>query len=180
MRTSHSGQFQVIPLIEGLSLELGSEHRFGETVNPDTGSSIPVALLPDLPAPDISHLALTKVLFIQELYEDLEIFFGKMDTLEFDTNGFAYGNGRERFFSTAFNYDPIATKTIPFSTLGAGISVLRDGERFPILYDAATRLGTRYSVVIPPVAADRLWQTACFLRCASSKHFLWTDSTFTG
>jgi porin len=115
--------------IEGLSLELGSEHRFGETANPDTGSAIPVALLPDLPDPDINDLALTKVLFTQELSEDLEVFFGKMDTLEFDTNGFAYGNGRERFFSTAFNYDPIATKTIPFSTLGAGINVFRDGER---------------------------------------------------
>jgi porin len=116
--------------IEGFSLELGSEHRFGMTVNPDTGSAIPVALLPNLPDPDINDLALTKVLFIQELSEDLEVFFGKMDSLEFDTNGFAYGNGRDRFFSTAFNYNPIATKTIPFSTLGAGISLLRDGERF--------------------------------------------------
>ena len=46
-----------------------------------------------------------------------------MDTLEFDQNGIADGKGRDRFFTTAFNYNPIATRTIPFSTLGAGFAV---------------------------------------------------------
>ena len=98
-------------------------------MNLDTGSAIPVALLPNLPAPDINDLALTKVVFTQAFSERFEVFFGKMDTLDFDTNGFDDGNGRDHFFSTAFNYDPIATKTIPFSALGAGISLLQDDER---------------------------------------------------
>lgn len=112
--------------LDGLSLELGAEHRFGETVNRATGSVIPAALLPNLPDPDINDLALTKVVLKHELSGHLEIFFGKLDTLEFDTNAFADGNGRDRFFSTAFNYNPIATRTVPFSTLGAGFNVKND------------------------------------------------------
>ena len=51
----------------GSSLELGAEHRFGETVNRDTGSVIPVALLPNLPTPETNSLALTEVVLFQEL-----------------------------------------------------------------------------------------------------------------
>ena len=58
----------------------------------------------------------------------LRVFFGKIDTLEFDQNGIADGNGREKFFGTAFNYNPIATRTIPFSTLGAGFAVGEDED----------------------------------------------------
>ncbi|MCP4784506.1 MAG: carbohydrate porin [Fuerstiella sp.] len=108
---------------EGWSLGLGSEHRFGETVNEDTGSVVPVALLPNLPEPETDDLALTKVLFTHRSSDQFKIFFGKIDTLEFDQNGIADGKGRDRFFSTAFIYNPVATRTIPFSTLGAGLAV---------------------------------------------------------
>jgi porin len=57
------------------------------------------------------------------MFEQFRVFFGKVDTLEFDQNGIADGKGRDRFFTTAFNYNPIATRTIPFSTLGAGFAV---------------------------------------------------------
>jgi len=134
--------------IDGLKLDLGVEHRFGQTVNgfTGTGSSIPVAILPNLPEPDNKHLALTRVTFKQELSEQYEVFFGKLDTLEFDTNAFADGKGRDRFFSTAFNYNPIATRTVPFSTLGVGFSVMNEGERFLTLAvldteDTATTIG---------------------------------------
>ena len=90
---------------------------------------IPVALLPNLPDPDTKTLALTKVVLTRELSERVEVFLGKLDTLEYDTNAFADGNGRDRFFSTAFNYNPIATRTVPFSTLGAGFNVMNDAER---------------------------------------------------
>ena len=109
--------------VEGLTLDLGSEHRFGESVNEHTGSVVPVALLPNLPEPETDHLALTKVLFTHAMFEQFRVFFGKVDTLEFDQNGIADGKGRDRFFTTAFNYNPIATRTIPFSTLGAGFAV---------------------------------------------------------
>ncbi|HIK95125.1 MAG TPA: carbohydrate porin [Planctomycetes bacterium] len=113
---------------KGWSLDLGSEHRFGETVNSDTGSIVPVALLPNLPEPEIDDLALTKVLFTHRTSDQFRVFFGKIDTLEFDQNGIADGKGREKFFGTAFNYNPIATRTIPFSTLGAGFAVGEDED----------------------------------------------------
>ena len=113
---------------DGLTLDLGSEHRFGESVNEHTGSIVPVALLPNLPEPETDHLALTKVLFTQAMSEEFRIFFGKIDTFEYDQNGIADGKGRDRFFSTAFNYNPVATRTIPFSTLGAGFAIGEDDD----------------------------------------------------
>ncbi len=121
--------FEKLGFCDRLELLLGAEHRFGETANLDTGSVVPVALLPNLPEPETDHLALTKVRFTYKVADDFKLFFGKLDTLEYDTNEFASGNGRDRFFSTAFNYNPIATRTIPFSTLGAGFNVMRDGNR---------------------------------------------------
>ncbi|WP_197171166.1 carbohydrate porin [Novipirellula aureliae] len=115
--------------VEGFTIELGAEHRFAQTVNPATGSIVPVALLPNLPDADKYDLALTQVLFNYEVSDQLELFFGKLDTLEFDTNRFADGNGSEKFFSSALNYNPAMTRTIPFSTLGAGFNLMRDGER---------------------------------------------------
>lgn len=114
--------------LDGFTIELGSEHRFADTVNRSTGSVVPVALLPNLPEPETNDLALTEVRFNLELNEQVEVFCGKIDTLVYDRNAFADGKGAERFFSTAFNYNPVATRTIPFSTLGCGINLLRDGE----------------------------------------------------
>jgi porin len=111
------------------TLKLGAEHRFGENVNRSTGSVIPVALSLNLPKPETTDLALIEVRFGYELSEDVELFFGKLDTLAYDRNEFAHGDGDEKFFNTAFNYNPIATKTIPYSVLGGGFHVSRDGER---------------------------------------------------
>lgn len=138
--------FEKLCELKGFSLELGSEHRFGETVNRFTGSAVPVALLPNLPESEIDHLALTKVIFKQEFSDNIELFFGKIDTLEYDENAFAGGKGRERFFSSAFNYNPIATRTIPFSTLGAGVTLKADnGTSLSFLVldteDTATTVG---------------------------------------
>jgi porin len=132
--------------LDGFTLELGSEHRFAETVNLATGSVVPVALQPNLPDPATNDLALTKVRFALELHDGFEIFCGKIDTLEEDSNAFADGNGGERFFNSAFNYYPVATRTVPFSTLGAGVNVIRDGERVFTLAvldtkDTATTIG---------------------------------------
>jgi porin len=117
--------------LDRLTIELGSEHRFADTVNESTGSVVPVALLPNLPEPETNSLALTEIRFNVEVRENVEAFFGKIDTLAYDRNAFADGKGAEKFLSTAFNYNPIATRTIPFSTLGGGINVMRDGE--PVL-----------------------------------------------
>lgn len=115
--------------LDGFTIELGAEHRFAETVNIATGSVIPVAVAPSLPSPTTNSLALTKVRFAYEVVENVEVFFGKIDALEENSNAFADGNGTERFFATPFNFYAIAVRTVPFSTLAAGINVMQDDER---------------------------------------------------
>ncbi|MCP4173651.1 MAG: hypothetical protein GY758_23090 [Fuerstiella sp.] len=97
-------------------------------MNEHNGSIVPVALLPNFPEPETDHLALTKVLFTQQMSEQFRIFFGKVDTFEYDQNDIAHGKGRNRFFSTAFDYNPIAARSIPFSTLGDGFATGEDED----------------------------------------------------
>jgi porin len=111
------------------SLELGSEHRFGENLNRSTGSVVPVALSLNLPEPETTDLALIEVRFGLELTDNVEAVFGKLDTFAYDINAFAHGDGDENFFNTAFNFNLIATKTIGYSVLGAGLHVSRGDER---------------------------------------------------
>ena len=114
---------------DGYTLKLGSEHRFAENVNGATGSLVPVAVALNLPGPEKTDLALIEVRLGIELSENVELFVGKLDALSFDRNMFAYGNGDDRFFSSAFNYNSILKKTIPYSALGTGLNVFRTGER---------------------------------------------------
>jgi porin len=128
------------------TLELGAEHRFAETVNLATGSVIPVSVAPSLPSPTTNDLALTKVRFACELHDNFEAFFGKIDALEETSNAFADGNGTERFFGSSFNFYTIAVRTVPFSTLAAGVNVISDEERLFTLAvlntkDTATTVG---------------------------------------
>ena len=113
---------------KGLYLQIRAEHRFGKPVNLATGAVIPVALSPNLPVPGDENLMLTNVLFTQDLSESLALFFGKMDTLDGDPNAFAHGRGKDQFLNSAFVFNPIAVRTIPYSTLGAGFVLLRDAS----------------------------------------------------
>jgi porin len=115
-------------LNEGLFLKLRGEHRFGETLANATGALLPPAVIADLPVFDSEDLYLTNVLVTQALSESFAIFAGKMDTLDGDMNAFAHGRGKTQFMNMAFVANPIALRTIPYSTLGAGFVVLSEGE----------------------------------------------------
>lgn len=112
---------------EGLFLKLRAEHRFGESVNADTGAFLPSYLATDLPARDDEDLLLTNVLFTQALSERFAFFFGKLDTLDGDVNDFAHGRGETQFSNIGFVCNPVALRTIPYSTLGCGFAVLGEG-----------------------------------------------------
>ncbi len=109
---------------EGLFLKLRAEHRFGESINSNTGSFIPAAILADLPVANSEELYLTNFLFTQMLSERSAIFFGKLDTLDGDLNAFAHGRGKKQFSNLGFVSNPIALRTIPYSTLGGGYTFL--------------------------------------------------------
>ncbi|TWT75612.1 Carbohydrate-selective porin, OprB family [Posidoniimonas polymericola] len=112
---------------EGLFLKIRAEHRFGENINRSTGAFLPAAVLADLPVADSEQLLLTNVLFTQALSERFAVFFGKLDTLDGDANAFAHGRGKTQFSNVGFVANPIALRTVPYSTLGCGFAVLGEG-----------------------------------------------------
>jgi len=109
---------------QGLFLKVRAEHRFGETINEDTGAFLPATLLSDIPRRGNEDLLLTNVLFTQMFSETQGVFFGKLDTLDGDLNAFAHGRGKRQFSNVAFIATPIGLRTIPYSTLGCGFFVL--------------------------------------------------------
>ncbi len=111
---------------EGLFLKVRAEHRFGGNINRDTGALLPASVLADLPVADDEELLLTNVLFTQALSERFAVFFGKLDTLDGDLNAFAHGRGKTQFSNVGFVANPIALRTVPYSTLGCGFVVLGD------------------------------------------------------
>ena len=119
--------FGKLGLQEGLFLKLRAEHRFGETINGQTGAILPATVLPELPAAESEELLLTNVLFTQALSETFAVFAGKLDTLDGDMNAFAHGRGKTQFSNVGFVANPIALRTVPYSTLAAGFLFLGEG-----------------------------------------------------
>lgn len=111
---------------EGLFIKLRAEHRFGETINGQTGALLPATVSPALPVPDSEDLYLTNVLITQALSENFAVFAGKIDTLDGDANAFAHGRGKTQFSNLAFVVNPALLRSVPYSTLAAGFVVLRD------------------------------------------------------
>ncbi len=119
--------FGKLGLQRGLFLKVRAEHRFGRNINTDTGAFLPAAVLADLPVVDSEELFLTNVLLTQAFSERFAVFFGKLDTLDGDVNAFAHGRGKTQFSNIGFVSNPIALRSIPYSTLGCGFSVLDEG-----------------------------------------------------
>jgi len=114
---------------EGFFVKVKAEHRFGETITDDVGAFFSPEIAANLPVPGSERLYLTNVLLTQMLSDELLVFAGKMDTLDGDMNAFAHGRGKTQFSNLAFVFNPVAAATVPYSTLGAGFTVLRDGEQ---------------------------------------------------
>lgn len=111
---------------EGMFVKLRAEHRFGETINGDTGAILPATVLPSLPVANSEELYLTNVLFTQALSENFAVFAGKIDTLDGDANAFAHGRGKTQFSNVGFVVNPALLRLAPYSTLAAGFSILRE------------------------------------------------------
>ncbi len=122
------GKFDFDKLIgqEGLFLQLRAEHRFGQAIGVESGAFGAPAIYANLPSLETEDLLLTNVLITQALSERFIVFAGKVDTLDGDMNDFAHGRGKTQFLNTNFVFNPIAVQTIPYSTLGAGFSILKE------------------------------------------------------
>lgn len=113
---------------EGLFLKVRAEHRFGRSIVEPTGAFLPATIATDLPVRDSRDLYITNFLLTQALSENFVVFAGKLDTLDGDINAFAHGRGITQFSNVAFVANPIALRTVPYASLGAGFSWLLDGE----------------------------------------------------
>jgi len=120
--------FGKLGLHDGLYLKVRAEHRYGDTIVSDVGCFISPTLIADLPVYGSEQLYLTNVLITQMIGDSLALYAGKMDTLDGDMNAFAHGRGKTQFSNMAFVFNPIVGATVPYSTLGAGFMILRDGE----------------------------------------------------
>lgn len=112
---------------EGFFVKLRAEHRFGEPIGGASGAFLPETIAAALPVPDSEQVYLTNVLFTQALSENFILYAGKLDTLDGDLNAFAHGRGLTQFSNTSFVVNPIAFRTVPYSTLGAGFAILDEG-----------------------------------------------------
>jgi porin len=119
--------FGTMGIQDGLFLKVRAEHRFGENINAASGAILPNAVLTSLPAgADYDDLVISNFLFTQFLNERFAVFFGKLDTFDGDRNAFAHGRGKTQFLNAGFVVNPATYRTIPYSTLGCGFTVLGD------------------------------------------------------
>lgn len=113
---------------QGLFIKLRAEHRFGQSIGEPSGVLLPPTLATELPVADSRDLYLTNVLFTQFLSEKFGLYAGKLDTLDGDANAYASGRGITQFSNTAFIANPIALRTVPYSSLGCGFVILGEGQ----------------------------------------------------
>ena len=124
-------------LWKGLSVTLHGETRYGESVNSLAGTLLAPNLLLALPLPSGSVTALTGVTFTQNLSEELQIFGGKLNTLDDFEQPLTGADNLTGFQNTAMLYNPVFARTVPYSTFGAGFACLQDEETVfsVIVYD---------------------------------------------
>jgi porin len=115
---------QKLGLWPGGFLMVEVEGNFGNDVNFDTGALMPINSSQFYPMPGSNQLNIPAVTFTQFFSEYAGVFFGKLDITSGDANVFAHGKGDKQFFNLALNFNPVASLAAPYSTLGAGVTVL--------------------------------------------------------
>src|SRR6185503_11146664 len=80
------------------------------------------------PGEDVSGI--TKLILSQSLSDYCVAFAGKINTLDDFVLNFTGRKGVERFMNSAIVANIINARTVPYSTYGAGFSVLRNEEPF--------------------------------------------------
>jgi porin len=118
---------QKLGLWPGGFLTVEVEGNFTDSVNRLTGALMPVNNSQLYPTPTIVHknnLNVPNVSFMQFFSPYAGVVLGKLDTTSGDANEFAHGKGDTQFLNLAFNINPVAVVTVPYSTLGAGLIIL--------------------------------------------------------
>jgi porin len=133
--------------LKGAFLKMRTETLFGEALGfGDTGTVLPPAVITNLPRPEENQTAITNLSITQFLSESVGVFLGKVDTFDGDSNAFASGRGKDQFLNSSLAFNPVAARTVPYSTLGVGLVILQDHQpifTFAVLdpVDSATTSG---------------------------------------
>lgn len=115
-------------LWQGFFVTLHGETRYGDTVNNNTGALMPVNVAELFPVPRPTVTALTAVKFTQALSESFITFAGKINLLDELKQPYAAGRGVDAFMNMGLAFPVAAARTVPYSTLGAGLAVLKEGQ----------------------------------------------------
>ncbi len=113
-------------LHEGFFITLHAETRYGEAINAETGAIMPANFPLLFPIPGQTVTALTGVKFMQAFSENFLAFAGKINTLDEFRQPFNPRRYTDSFTNMALAFPVPASRTVPYSTLGAGFAVLRD------------------------------------------------------
>ncbi len=111
-------------LLPGALIRARVEGRYGESVNDDSGSLLPVntdGFFPLTNPGNESIVTVTELNYTQFLSKTFGLTIGKYQTLDGDPNEFASGRGRSQFMNFNFIASGVSALTIPYSTLGGGI-----------------------------------------------------------
>ena len=71
---------------------------------------------------------ITKFIVSQSLSDDVVVFAGKINSLDDFVLNFTGRNGIERFMNSGMVANIINARTVPYSTYGTGLSVIRDQD----------------------------------------------------
>ena len=122
-------------VLEGFSVNLHAETRYGTDVNNIDGLIAPSNLPMSFPEPHEDITSITGLKFTQAFGENFEVYLGKINTL--DDYGFRYAPvlgtnrpGLAGFMNTSLVFNPIVARTVPYSAVGTGFAYLRDDEPF--------------------------------------------------
>ncbi|MEK6257870.1 MAG: carbohydrate porin [Planctomycetota bacterium] len=129
---------------KGLFITLHGESRWGQDINGDTGTLLPPNAAMLFPKPGEEVTALTSFKFTQMFSEQFGVFFGKINLFDEYALNFGAGRGLTGFMNTSLLFPPVAMRTMPYSTYGAGAFYLHEGA--PLLslsvFDAVDRTTT--------------------------------------
>jgi porin len=192
---------QKMGLWPGGFLLVRGEAAFGTGVNLATGAVMPVNTRPILALPARDEMVLSHVVLTQFLHEKFAVALGKLDTSGGDANEFAHGRGDDKFMNLAFSLNPVALRTVPYSTLGMGFVFLPTKDLimsfsaidtegvttrtgFDTLFKDGTTLATEARLTVRPFGLtghhliSALWSNKTFSSLSQDPRFIIGDILF--
>ncbi|MEZ6140822.1 MAG: carbohydrate porin [Zavarzinella sp.] len=120
-------------IMQGLFINLHGETRYGRSINEIDGLLAPGNIPLNFPEADENITSLTGFKITQALSENFALYLGKINTLDEYPLRYSPGLGTnkpglEGFMNTSLVFNPIAARTIPYSTAAVGAAILSEGE----------------------------------------------------